>query len=156
VAGAAAAAVFKRFRALYPGKIFPTPVAVARTSQEDLRAAGLSRQKAAYLVHLAEHFLAGSIQPRRFATMSDDQVRSNLTAVKGLGPWTADIFLMFDLLRPDVLPVGDYGIQQGFQILYQLDDLPDAKDMIAMAEPWRPYRSHACWYLWRLLEDSRS
>ena len=95
VAGAAAAAVFARFRALYPGRTFPTPAAVARTSPEDLRAAGLSRQKAAYLIHLADHFLDGSIRPRRFASMSDDQVRTNLTAVKGLGPWTANIFLMF-------------------------------------------------------------
>ena len=95
------------------------------------------------------------IRPRRFASMTDDQVRLNLTAVKGLGPWTADIFLMFDLLRPDILPVGDYGIQQGFRLLHRLEELPGASAMIELAQPWRPYRSHACWYLWRLLEDSR-
>ena len=155
VAGAAAAAVFRRFRRLYPGSPFPTPARVAATPPEELRAAGLSRQKAAYLRDLAEAYLSGAIRPRRFNDLGDGEIRAALTAVRGIGPWTADIFLMFDLLRPDVLPVGDYGIQQGFQILLDLEELPDAAAMRRHAEPWRPHRSHACWYLWRLLEHSR-
>ena len=155
VAGAAAAAVFRRCRQLYPGSRFPTPAQVAATPPEVLRAAGLSRQKATYLKDLAAAYLAGTIRPRSFNALSDDALRARLTSVRGIGPWTADIFLMFDLLRPDVLPVGDYGIQQGFKLLLDLDELPDAEAMERYAEPWRPHRSHACWYLWRVLEHSR-
>jgi 3-methyladenine DNA glycosylase/8-oxoguanine DNA glycosylase len=155
VAGAAAAAVFRRFRSLYPGAAFPTPAQVDATSFEALRGAGLSRQKATYLGDLASAYLDGRIRPRDFDRCSDDEIVEMLTAVRGIGPWTAEIFLMFDLLRPDVLPLGDYGIQQGFKLLYDLGELPDPATMRELAEPWRPHRSQACWYLWRLLEDSR-
>ena len=156
VAGKAAAAVFARVRALYPGSRFPTPEMVAATPFETLQGAGLSRQKATYLQDLATAYLEGAIQPRRFDRMSDREILDTLTAVRGIGPWTAEIFLMFDLLRPDVLPVGDYGIQQGFRILDDLEQLPDADAMRRRAEIWRPHRSLACWYLWRLLEHSRT
>ncbi len=155
VAGKAAAAVYRRVRELYPGARFPTPSQLADTDLETLRSAGLSRQKATYLGDLAEAYLDGSIQPRRFDRMEDGEILETLTAIRGIGPWTAEIFLMFDLLRPDILPVGDYGIQQGFRLLRGLDELPDAATMRRLAEPWRPHRSHACWYLWRILENSR-
>jgi DNA-3-methyladenine glycosylase II len=155
VAGSAAAAVWRRVRGLYPGGRFPTPERLAATPREALLGAGLSRQKATYLHDLADAYLSGAISPRRFDSLSDDEIRAALTAVRGIGAWTADIFLMFDLLRPDVLPLGDYGLRQGFKLLRGLEELPDADTMRRCAEPWRPHRSHACWYLWRLLEDSR-
>ena len=155
VAGSAAAAVWRRVCRLYPGGRFPTPERLAATPREALLGAGLSRQKATYLHDLAAAYLSGAIRPRRFDSLSDDEVRATLTAVRGIGAWTADIFLMFDLLRPDILPLGDYGLRQGFQLLLELEELPDADAMRRCAESWRPHRSHACWYLWRLLEDGR-
>ena len=155
MAAKAAEAIFGRFLRLYPGGRFPTPGEVAETSLEALRGAGLSRQKATYLGDLAQAYLDAVVQPRRFNRLSDAEIVEMLTTVRGIGPWTAEIFLMFDLLRPDVLPLGDYGIQQGMQLLYDLEELPDRERMLSLAEPWRPHRSQACWYLWRILEESR-
>ncbi len=156
VAATAAEAVFGRFLRLYPEGRFPTPGEVAETSLEALRGAGLSRQKATYLGDLAHAYLDAVVQPRRFNRLADAEIVEMLTTVRGIGPWTAEIFLMFDLLRPDVLPLGDYGIQQGMQLLYDLEELPDRERMLSLAEPWRPHRSQACWYLWRILERSRT
>jgi DNA-3-methyladenine glycosylase II len=112
----------------------------------------LSRQKAAYILDLAAHFHEGRLQPARLVRAADDDVIRQLTQVKGIGRWTAEMFLMFTLLRPDVLPVDDLGIREGMRRLYDLPERPDPETMERIAEPWRPWRTVACWYLWRLLD----
>lgn len=127
-------------------------VRLAASSDEELRAIGLSRQKAGYLRALATHVLEDTLNLNEVDSMTDDDVILAVTAVKGLGVWTAQMFLMFHLGRPDVLPVGDLGIREGFKRLYELEDRPSPKQMEELAEPWRPYRTLACRYLWKSLE----
>jgi DNA-3-methyladenine glycosylase II len=114
-----------------------------------MKRVGLSRQKAAYLEDLAEHFISNRIPTRRLARMADEEVIEALVAVKGIGRWTAEMFLMFVLNRPDVLPVDDLGLREGARDVFGLGARPTAKELIAMGEAWRPYRSIATWYLWR-------
>ncbi|HYM27016.1 MAG TPA: hypothetical protein VET66_02620, partial [Steroidobacteraceae bacterium] len=111
--------------------------------------AGVSRQKAGYMRSLAEHFDSGAISDRELRRAPDDEVIAQVTQVKGVGRWTADMLLLFCLGRPDVLPVGDLGVQNSLRTAYGLDASPSAGEMEALAEPWRPYRSAATWYLWR-------
>lgn len=146
----AASTIYARFRALYKDL---TPKAVARTSLEKFRSVGLSQQKASYVVDLAHKFLDGTIDPTQFTQMSDDELRAHVVAVKGIGRWTADMFLMFTLHRPDVLPTGDLGIQKGMQKLFKLKTLPTPEKMEKLAEPWRPYRTVACRYVWNSLDN---
>jgi DNA-3-methyladenine glycosylase II len=153
LSGKAAAAIYSHFLDLFPGRRFPTPGHLLTVPPGKLRAAGLSTQKASYLIDLATKFCDGTIQPRRFASMSNEEISEHLIQVKGIGQWTADMFLMFALNRPDVLPVGDLGIRNGFKKLYHLRKEPTPEKMIALAEPWRPYRTVASWYLWRVLEN---
>ncbi|OGO50248.1 MAG: hypothetical protein A2148_04300 [Chloroflexi bacterium RBG_16_68_14] len=148
LAGAAASAIERRFLNLYGGRV-PEPEELLATSPEGLRSVGLSRQKASYLRSLAEHAAAGQLELRRLSRASDDKVLEIVTAVKGIGRWTADTLLMFCLGRPDVLPVGDLFIQRMMKEAYRLDSLPDPATMLQIAEPWRPYRSAGTWYLWR-------
>ena len=148
LAGAAAAAIERRLLALFAGRV-PEPAELLATSPDTLRSVGLSRQKASYMHSLAEHFAAGAISNRAIGRMADEAVIEHVTQIKGIGRWTADMLLMFSLGRPDVLPVGDLGVQKAVEDLYQLDKLPDPATMTAIAEPWRPYRSVASWYLWR-------
>lgn len=148
LAGAAAAAIERRFLALYGGAI-PEPHQLLDTPPERLRAAGVSRQKASYLYSLAEHFSNGALDGRRLMRMVDEEVTEAVTRVKGVGRWTADMLLMFCLGRPDILPVGDLGIQNAMRRAYRVDGRLDAATMDRIAQPWRPYRSVACWYLWR-------
>ncbi len=148
LAGAAASAIERRFLGLYGGRV-PKPAQLIATPPEALRTAGLSRQKAGYLHSLAEHAARGELRDARLARAPDDEVIAAVTRVKGIGPWTADMLLMFCLGRPDVLPVGDLGIQRMMRDAYALDALPDAAEMTRIAEPWRPYRSAGTWYLWR-------
>jgi len=148
LAGAAAAAIERRFLALYGGRA-PKPEALLATTVERLREAGISRQKAGYLHSLAEHAAAGGLRPAGLHRSSDEEVIELVTRVKGVGRWTADMLLMFCLGRPDVLPVGDLGIQRSMQRAYALDSSPDPATMERIAEPWRPYRSAGSWYLWR-------
>ena len=123
------------------------------TDPEELRGVGLSRAKAAYLRSLAEHVIDGELQLDRLTELSDEDVAAQLTAVKGLGQWTADMFLIFHLGRPDVLAVGDLGIRRAAQLAYGLDALPAPDELERLALPWRPYRSLACLYLWRSLDN---
>lgn len=148
----AAHTINQRVLALYDGKT-PTPEQLIETDSEDLRAAGLSYRKAEYLRDLAQHVVDGRLELDRFGEMSDDEVIAELTAVKGLGVWTAHMFLMFHLRRPDVLPIGDLGIRRAVQGLYGLEELPDTDQIISIAEPWRPHRTLACLYLWRSLDN---
>jgi DNA-3-methyladenine glycosylase II len=149
LAGAAAHTIYTRFVAMFPGRRFPTPRQVLESSPEDLRRAGLSRQKILYLKDLAIHVENGALNFHRFTRMTDEEVIVDLTRVHGIGRWTAEMFLMFNLGRPDVLPVDDLGIRSAARRLYRMRKMPDAKRLRALAERWRPYRTAACWYLWR-------
>ena len=149
LAGRAATAIYLRFVALFPGRSFPTPAQVLALSDDELRRAGLSRQKALYLRDLAAHVANKSLNFRRFAAMSDDEVIAELTRVKGIGRWTAEMFLMFNLCRPDVLPVDDLGFRNAVAKAYGMSKPPAAKELRLFGERWRPYRSAAVWYLWQ-------
>ena len=148
LAGPAAAAIERRFLAMFDGRI-PLPHELAPLSDADLREAGISRQKAGYLRSIAEHFENGHLSDRKLMRMSDEDVIEAVTQIKGVGRWTADMLLMFCIGRPDVLPVGDLGIQNAMKLAYGLDAPPKPAEMEAIAEPWRPYRSAGSWYLWR-------
>ncbi len=148
LAGPAAAAIERRFLAMYGGHI-PTPAQLADASDEKLREAGISRQKAGYFRSIGEHFASGGLDDRRLLRASDDEVIDAVTRIKGVGRWTADMLLMFCLGRPDVLPVGDLGIQNGMRLAYALEGKMTPDVMTAVAEPWRPYRSAGSWYIWR-------
>jgi DNA-3-methyladenine glycosylase II len=149
----AAATIYGRVLELF-GNHTPTPKQLLEVDPERLRAAGLSRAKVAYLRDLAEHVEAGALELERLPDLPDEEVTAQLTAIKGLGQWTADMFLMFHLGRPDVLPVGDQGIRRAIQVGYGLRKLPDAKRMQKIAKPWRPYRTLASLYLWSSLDNT--
>jgi len=147
----AAAAIYARLTDRFGGRT-PTPVEVLDDDPEELRAAaGLSRPKLGYLRSLAEHVLDGSLELERLDQLPDAEVTAELVAIKGLGPWSAQVFLMFHLGRPDVLPVGDLGIRRAVMLRYGLAALPDEATLTAIAEPWRPHRTLACRFLWRSL-----
>lgn len=148
----AARTIYERLCALYGGAT-PSPEQLVATDPDELRGVGLSRAKASYLRSLAEHVIAGELELDYLAELPDEEVSEQLTAVKGLGQWTADMFLIFHLRRPDVLPVGDLGIRRGAQVAYGLDELPKPAELEQIAEPWRPHRSLACLYLWRSLDN---
>ena len=150
----AAATIYKRFIGLLPEGHGPAPHHVVPLEDEALRSVGLSRQKISYLRDLSQKVLDGSLQPDQLANLSDDAVVEALMRVKGVGRWTADMILIFRLLRPDVLPVGDLGIVKAIQKAYGLRKTPDARRMLKIAEPWRPYRSVASWYLWKSLDGA--
>jgi DNA-3-methyladenine glycosylase II len=147
-----ARAIFQRLTERFGGRT-PTPEEVLADDPEALRvAAGLSHAKVRYLRSLAEHVIAGELELDRLDDLSDDEVIAELVAVKGIGTWSAHMFLMFQLERPDVLAVGDLGIRRAMMVRYQLPALPDAATMERLAEPWRPYRTLACRFLWRALD----
>jgi DNA-3-methyladenine glycosylase II len=147
----AARAIYTRLTDRFGGRP-PTPVEVLEDDPEELRAAaGLSHAKVGFLRSLAEHVIDGSLDLDHLDELPDDEVIAELVAVKGLGTWTAHMFLMFHLQRPDVLPVGDLGIRRAIMLGYGLPALPAPAEMEEIAEPWRPYRTLACLYLWRSL-----
>jgi len=148
LSGKAAATIYRRFvKAL--GRRQPNPASILGTPVETLRAAGLSGQKTAYLIDLAGKVDSGALSLRRLRHLDDEEVITELTRVKGIGRWTAQMYLMFHLGRLDVLPVCDLGIRAGAREAYGLAELPDAATLEGIAEPWRPYRSIGSWYLWR-------
>jgi DNA-3-methyladenine glycosylase II len=148
----AARAIYARLSDRFGGRP-PTPAEVLAVDPEELRAvAGLSRAKVGFLRSLAEHVLDRSLELERLDGLPDEQVIDELVAVKGLGTWTAHMFLMFHLGRPDVLAVGDLGIRRAVMARYRLAELPGAAELQALAEPWRPHRTLACLYLWRSLD----
>jgi DNA-3-methyladenine glycosylase II len=152
LSGAAAATIWGRFLALYAGNTFPAAAAVLATPDTKLRAAGLSGAKTAAVKDLARHVIENRLVPAKLPHASDDEIAAMLLPVRGIGPWSVDMFLMFALARPDVLPVGDLGIRKGMQRHFKLRKLPEADKMRKLAEPWRPFRTAASWYMWRLLE----
>jgi DNA-3-methyladenine glycosylase II len=148
----AAASIYARLLERFGGRA-PTPEEVLADDPDALRAAaGLSHAKVRYLRSLAEHVLDGSLRLDRLGDLPDDEVIAELVAVKGLGVWSAHMFLMFHLHRPDVLPVGDLGIRRAVKIHYGLTELPTPAELTDIAEPWRPHRTLACIYLWRSLQ----
>jgi DNA-3-methyladenine glycosylase II len=149
----AARAIYARLTARFHGRP-PTPEEILADDPDELRAAaGLSRAKVGFLRSLAEHVNSGELELERLDKLPDEQVIEELVAVKGIGVWSAHMFLMFHLERPDVLPVGDLGIRRAIQRAYALGGLPDASAIERIAEPWRPYRTLACRYLWRSLHN---
>jgi DNA-3-methyladenine glycosylase II len=149
----AARTIYNRLCDLYGGRT-PTPAELIATDPDELRGVGLSRAKAAYLRDLAEHVEDGELDLERLPELPDAEVAEQLIAIKGLGRWTIDMFLMFHLGRPDVLPVGDLGIRKAAQIAYGLAELPAPVELEQIAEPWRPHRTLACLYLWASLDNA--
>jgi len=148
--GKAAVTIFNRFAALAGDPL--TPDGILKLSDEQLRSVGLSKQKSAYLKDLSTKTSAGLLDFSRLPELTDEDVIEHLTQVKGIGVWTAHMFLMFSLRRPNVLPTGDYGVQMAIKKHYKKRKLPKPKDMEKIANPWAPYRSIACWYMWRSLD----
>ena len=148
--GKAAVTIFNRFAALAGEPL--TPEGVLKLTDEQLRSVGLSKQKASYLKDLSAKTAAGLLDFARLPELPDEEVIKHLTQVKGIGVWSAQMFLMFTLRRPDVLPTGDYGIQAAIKKHYKKRKMPKPDVMEKIARPWAPYRSVACWYLWRSLD----
>jgi DNA-3-methyladenine glycosylase II len=148
--GKAAVTIFKRFAALAGDPL--TPEGILKLTDAQMRGVGLSKQKSAYLKDLAVKTHSGLLDFARLADASDEEVIEHLTQVKGIGVWTAHMFLMFSLRRPNVLPTGDYGVQVAVKKHYKKRKLPKPKDLEKIAKCWEPYRSIACWYLWRSLD----
>lgn len=149
----AARTIYTRVCALFDDRV-PSPAQLLAADPETLRGAGLSRAKVAYLRDLAEHVQDGRLELGRLDELTDEAIVAELTAIKGLGRWTAEMFLMFHLRRPDVLPVGDLGIRRAVERAYGLAELPAAPELERIAEPWRPQRTLACLYLWRSLDNA--
>jgi DNA-3-methyladenine glycosylase II len=151
--GTAAKTILGRVRALYPGKRFPGPEDLLDTPDERLRGAGLSRSKVAAIKDIAANTLSGVVPTSRAIwRMDDEEIISRLTTIRGVGPWTVHMLLIFKLGRPDILPATDYGVRKGFALTYRLKDLPTPAALLDYGEKWRPYRSYAAWYLWRSLD----
>lgn len=151
LSGKAAGTIHGRFEGLYGGRS-PLPAELTETSDERLRGAGLSRGKSAYLKDLAVRVVSGELPVETLHELSDEDVITALTRVKGIGRWTAQMFLMFRLGRPDVLPDLDLGIQKGVQIAYRLRKLPPPERVKKIGAKWAPYRTIASWYMWRLVD----
>ena len=151
LSGKAAGTIHGRFQGLYGGRA-PLPGELAITSDEKLRAAGLSRQKSAYLKDLGARVASGELPIETLHELTDDEVITALTQVKGIGRWTAQMFLMFRLGRPDVLPDLDLGVQKGIQRAYRLRTLPTPERVKKIGAKWAPYRTVGSWYMWRLLD----
>jgi DNA-3-methyladenine glycosylase II len=155
LSGKAAATIFGRVRALYPKRKWLDPEQLLATPDETLRAAGLSRAKTAALKDLAAKTIDGTVPAgRALIRMSDDEIITRLTAVRGIGRWTVEMLLLFDLGRPDVWPVDDYGVRKGFAKTFGRRKLPTPKQLMKFGEKWRPYRSMAAWYFWRALDTA--
>jgi 3-methyladenine DNA glycosylase/8-oxoguanine DNA glycosylase len=151
LSGKAAGTIFNRVIGIWglEGEAFPKPAQVLAATEEQLRAAGLSRQKIASVRSLAEHFASGELSLHHFDEWEDEEIITHLTQVRGVGRWTAEMFLMFHLGRPDVLPVNDVGINRALMKQYGLEAMPKPPEVLRIGEAWRPWATVACWYLWR-------
>ncbi len=151
----AARSIYGRLAALFGGRP-PTPEELLSTDDEPIRACGLSRPKVRYLRDLAERIVSGELDLQSLHDLPDDEVIEQIVAVKGLGRWSADMFLMFHLGRKDVLPVGDLGVCRGVDRAYGLPEIPDAETLQSLARPWSPHRTLASFYLWESLEPGNA
>jgi len=151
--GTAAKTILRRVIALYPKRRFPTPEDLLSTADEPLRGAGLSRAKIAAIKDIAAKTVEGLVPASRaIAKLSNEEILERLTTIRGVGPWTVEMLLMFKLGRLDVLPASDFGVRKGFALIYRRKELPAPADLLAHGERWRPYRTIASWYLWRALD----
>ena len=151
LSGYAADSILKKFKKLYKSK-FPKPIDVIRTSNPKLRSVGLSKMKISYIKDLSKKIESNHLNMRSFSSKNDEYIIEQLTSVKGIGRWTAEMFLIFSLGREDVLPVGDLGLKKGIQLMYSLKELPKEKEIEHIAESWKPYRTIATWYIWKSLQ----
>jgi DNA-3-methyladenine glycosylase II len=154
LAGFAAAAIHRRFVALFDGEL--TPAAVLAVSEKRLRSAGLSGSKAASIKDLAAKVADGTVPLERISRLRDDDIVERLSVVRGIGRWTAEMFLIFQLRRLDVWPVDDYGVRQGYSLIYKLPELLKPKQLFAEGDRFRPYRTVAAWYCWEAVHESRA
>ena len=152
LSGKAASIIYERFLDLFVFDIYPKPKDILEVSIETLRSSGLSYQKVNYIRDLSEKWQDGTMNLTDIDSMTDEEISSELIKVKGIGQWTADMFLMFTLGRPDVFPFGDLGIQKGVMILTNMNRLPTQKEMERKTKKWQPYRTVAAWYLWKLVD----
>ncbi len=150
--GKAAATIFNRLEEAAGGEL--TPVSLLTLSDEQLRAVGLSKQKSGYIRDLAQKTHSGELDFAALPAMSDEEIIEHLTRIKGIGTWTAQMFLMFALQRPNVLPTGDYGVRSAIRKHYRKRKLPTHTQIVKLARPWHPYCSIACWYLWRSMDTN--
>ena len=148
----AAATIFDRLLELFGGKI-PSPAELLGVTPEELRAIGLSGRKVEYVRDLAAHVESGELELERLGELGDQEVIAEITAIRGFGLWSAQMFLIFHLERPDVLPTGDLGVRRAVQVEYGLEQLPDHDELTRIAEPWRPQRTLASLYLWETLAN---
>ena len=152
--GKAANTIYERFINLIPKTVTLSPKEVLKLDKDEMRKTGLSFQKINYLRNLAYFFENNSFQKKDVERMTDEEISNALTQIKGIGQWTVDMFLMFTLNRADILPYTDLGIQKGFKKIFNMNDLPSKKEMETHSKIWRPYRTIACWYLWRTVDDA--
>jgi len=152
LSGKAASIIYERFLDLFVFDIYPEPKDILAVSIEMLRSSGLSYQKVNYIRDLSEKWQDGTMNLTDIDSMTDEEISSELIKVKGIGQWTADMFLMFTLGRPDVFPFGDLGIQKGVMIITNMNRLPTQKEMERKTKKWQPYRTVAAWYLWKLVD----
>jgi DNA-3-methyladenine glycosylase II len=154
--GTAAGAILKRFKKLFPGRCFPRPEDLASVSDDDLRGVGFSRAKILAIRDLAAKTLDGVVPAsKQIVKLSDDEIIERLTEVRGVGRWTVEMLLIFQLGRPDVLPADDFGVRNGFRHAYKKRDLPTPKEVLAHGERWRPHGTTAAWYLWRAADAAK-
>ena len=149
LSGKAADTIFKRFLALFNNK-FPTPEKLIKTDDEKLRSAGMSYSKASYIKNIAQAFKNRDLDIEKLRKMTDEEIKKELTKIKGVGDWTAEMILIFTFKREDVFSLGDAGLKRAIKNLYNIEK---EKDILALSENWKPKRSYACWYLWRSLEN---
>ncbi len=154
LSGKAAGTIEGRFRELFYNKKY-TPELVSKLSDSEFRKSGISSQKMKYLRDLADKFLDGTVNPNNFNKMTDEEISTHLISVKGVGVWTAQMFLIFTLNRMDVLPLGDLGVQKGFKKVFNLKNLPSHKKMQKLSEKWKPYRTIATLYLWKVADSEK-
>ena len=155
--GTAANTILTRFIRLFPGRRFPAPADLAAVTDETIRGAGFSRAKVAALRDLAAKALDGTVPTTRvISRLADAEIVERLTQVRGIGPWTVEMLLIFQLGRPDVLPADDFGVRNGFRQAYGRDEMPKPKEVLAFGERWRPHRTVAAWYLWRAADSTKA
>ena len=153
ISGKAAATIYGRIKALGSNRLCPTPAEILALSMQTLREAGLSGAKAAAMKDLAQKTIDGVVPTLEAAgQLSDEELVERLISVRGIGAWTVEMFLIFRLGRPDVLPIHDYGVQKGFALVYGKKEIPKPRELAAFGERWRPYRTVASWYMWRAVE----
>jgi len=153
LSGKAAQTIYERLVSLIPKNLNLCPNEVLKLDKDEMRKAGLSFQKINYVRNLADYFENNSLQKKDVEEMTDEEISKELIKIKGIGQWTVDMFLMFTLNRADILPYKDLGIQKGIMKILNMKNLPSKKEMENCSRKWRPYRTIACWYLWRMADD---